>query len=89
MIGHIVYFPLFVTYGIDLVSILRYYILVLYQSQNYGIEPSLVHGLDSLGSTLFFFSATFTHHVFFHHVHTNNKTFGVWDFVHNYFQHWL
>ncbi len=32
---------LFVTYGIDLVSIPRYYILVLYRSQNYGIEPSL------------------------------------------------
>ncbi len=55
MSGHIVYFPVFVTYGIDLVSILRYYILVLHQSQNYGIEPSQVHGLDSLGSTIFFF----------------------------------
>ncbi len=32
---------LFVTYGIDLVSIPRYYILVSYRSQNYGIEPSL------------------------------------------------
>ncbi len=31
-------------YGIDidLVSIPRYYILVSYRSQNYGIEPSLV-----------------------------------------------
>ncbi len=29
---------LFVTYGIDLVSIPRYYILVLYLSQNYGID---------------------------------------------------
>ncbi len=34
---------LFVTYGIDLVSIPRYYILVSYRSQNYGIEPSLIH----------------------------------------------
>ncbi len=34
---------LFVTYGIDLVSIPRYYILVSYRSQNYGIEPSLWH----------------------------------------------
>ncbi len=33
---------LLVTYGIDFVSIPRYYILVSYQSQNYGIEPSLV-----------------------------------------------
>ncbi len=33
---------LFVTYGIDLVSIPRYYILVSYRSQNYGIEPSLI-----------------------------------------------
>ncbi len=33
---------LFVIYGIDLVSIPRYYILVSYQSQNYGIEPSLI-----------------------------------------------
>ncbi len=32
---------LFVTYGIDLVSIPMYYILVSYRSQNYGIEPSL------------------------------------------------
>ncbi len=31
-----------VTYGIDFVSIPRYYILVSYWSQNYGIEPSLV-----------------------------------------------
>ncbi len=33
-------------YGIDtdLVSIPRYYILVSYQSQNYGIEPSLDGG---------------------------------------------
>ncbi len=53
MIIHFVYFFifsvhlfflgwLFVTYGIDLVSISRYYILVSYRSQNYGIEPSLV-----------------------------------------------
>ncbi len=34
---------LFVTYGIDLVSIPRYYILISYRSQNYGIEPSLVY----------------------------------------------
>ncbi len=33
---------LFVTYGINLASIPRYYILVSYRSQNYGIEPSLV-----------------------------------------------
>ncbi len=32
---------LFVTYGIDLVSIPRYYIMVSYRSQNDGIEPSL------------------------------------------------
>ncbi len=32
---------LFVTYGIDLVSIPRYYILVSYRSPNYGIEPPL------------------------------------------------
>ncbi len=31
---------LFVTYGIDLISIPRYYILVSYQIQNYGVEPS-------------------------------------------------
>ncbi len=37
-----VIFWLFVTYGIDLVSIPRYYILVSYRSQNYGIEPSLL-----------------------------------------------
>ncbi len=34
---------LFVTYGIDLVSIPRYYIMVSYRSQNDGIEPSLLH----------------------------------------------
>ncbi len=33
---------LFVTYGIDLVSTPRHYILVSYQSQNDGIDPSLV-----------------------------------------------
>ncbi len=33
---------LFVTYGIGLVSIPRYYILVSYRSQNDGIEPSLL-----------------------------------------------
>ncbi len=33
---------LFITYGIDLVLIPRYYILVSYWSQNYGIEPSLL-----------------------------------------------
>ncbi len=38
----LVIFRLFVTYGIDLVSKPRYYILVSYRSQNYGIEPSLV-----------------------------------------------
>ncbi len=37
---------LFVTYGIDLVSIPRYYILVSYRSQNYGIEPSLVYSIQ-------------------------------------------
>ncbi len=37
-----VIFWLFVTYGIDLVSIPRYYFLVSYRSHNYGIEPSLV-----------------------------------------------
>ncbi len=46
---------LFVTYGIDLVSIPRYYILVSYRSQNYGIEPSLVHRWFNLLLLLFFF----------------------------------
>ncbi len=53
MIIHFVYFCFFpvhlfflgwsfVTYGIDLVSIPRHYILVSYWSQNDGIEPSLL-----------------------------------------------
>ncbi len=36
---------LFVTYGIDLVSIPRYYIMVSYRSQNDGIEPSLAQDI--------------------------------------------
>ncbi len=48
---------LFVTHGIDLVSIPRYYILVSYRSQNYGIEPSLaprdLHSYLSINNLIF------------------------------------